>query len=55
LGEEEVESLLALHALLLVGIVLGETRRMGRDGWVTLGIVEFESVLAFALFIEEVT
>ena len=43
---------------------------MGRDGWVTLGIVEleregkisiggsttyFESVLAFALFIEEVT
>ena len=37
---EQVESLLALHALLLVGVVWGESGWVGRHGWVLISIVE---------------
>ena len=42
LGWEQVESLLALHALLLVRIIWGESRWVSGHGWLVIRIMELE-------------
>ena len=55
LSRQEVESLLALHAFLLVGIVRRESGGVSRHSGLVIAVVEFEGVDSLSLFVEVIS
>jgi hypothetical protein len=53
LSGQKVETLLALHTLLLVDIIGAESGGVSRLGGCTAGVVKFEGVDALALSVKE--
>ena len=54
LNRQEVESFLALHALLLIWVIWRESSGVGAHGWLLIIVMELESVHSLAVLVKAV-